>query len=80
MKAKGIGLALRAERVRRGMSQLDLALKSGVSLGTVSLAERSGRISKSVAARFAAALGIGPATLKHSSHNTNARAVNAGAV
>lgn len=72
MKANGLGLLLRAERVKRNLSQMDLAVASGVSHVTVHRAERSGRMTTETARKFAAALGIKASVLAPS--NTNARA------
>lgn len=72
MKANGLGLLLRAERVRRNLSQIDLALASGVSPVTVHRAERTGRISEGVAKKLARALGVKPSAL--ALQNANARA------
>ncbi len=85
MKAKGSGLIIRSARVARNMSQLDLAVASGLSLGCVSIAERSGRLSPRTAELFAAALGLPVRALRPKRANglalpskTNARAANAG--
>lgn len=71
MKANGLGLLLRAERVKRNLSQMDLALQSDVSLMTVHRAERTGHITPVMAKKLAAALGV-KASLFTS--NANARA------
>jgi transcriptional regulator with XRE-family HTH domain len=53
-----VSRALRLLRKREGLSQLALAVRAGVSLNTVSLAERSGRLTERTAERFATALGV----------------------
>lgn len=53
-----IANGVRAARRRASLSQVALAAKAGVSVGTVSLAERGGMLSPTVADRLAAALGI----------------------
>lgn len=54
---------LRRERLRRRLTQLDLAVRADCSLNTVALAERSGRVSVVMAERFAKVLGIPPEVL-----------------
>lgn len=58
-----IRVLIRCARKRQGLSQLELALLADVSLNTVSLAERSGRMSPRTAERIAAALGLAPEQL-----------------
>ena len=55
-----VSRALRLLRKREGLSQLALAVRAGVSLNTVSLAERSGRLTERTAELFAAALRVTP--------------------
>jgi transcriptional regulator with XRE-family HTH domain len=55
---------LRRERVRKGLTQLDLAVKADCSLNTVALAERSGRVSEEMATRFSRALGVPSTTIR----------------
>jgi transcriptional regulator with XRE-family HTH domain len=52
------GQAIRDRRLRRGLTQFKLAALAGVSLQTVSLAERAGFLTPQTATRLAAALGI----------------------
>lgn len=54
-----IGLSVRALRIRRGWRQLDVAMRAGVSRGTISNAERGliGRLSIDTLVRIAAVLG-----------------------
>lgn len=59
-----LGRALRFLRQQRGLTQVALAVKAGVSLNTVSLVERSGRITERVANLFAQALQVEPATFR----------------
>ena len=54
---KTITTKLREARRRLGLSQLELATRAGLCLNTVSLAERSGRMTEAVAARLALVLG-----------------------
>lgn len=54
---------VRVARKRLGLSQLALATRAGLCLNTVSLAERSGRMTPQVAERLAAALNIDVAAL-----------------
>ncbi len=54
---------LRAARLALDLSQFRLAVNSGVSLATVSLAERSGLMSRATAERLARALGCTPGDL-----------------
>lgn len=49
---------LRAARDRAGLTQLQLAVKAGCSIQTISLGERTGFLSAGSAARLAAALGV----------------------
>jgi transcriptional regulator with XRE-family HTH domain len=49
---------IRELRKDLGISQLELAVRAETSLVTVSMAERSGRVSPDMAARFARALGV----------------------
>ena len=49
---------LRRERTRCGLTQLELAVRAGCSLNSVSLAERGGRLSAQLAERFASALKV----------------------
>jgi len=49
---------VRDARERAGLTQLQLANESGVSLGTISVAERGGRLSERSAQRLAAALHV----------------------
>jgi transcriptional regulator with XRE-family HTH domain len=49
---------LRRERTRAGLSQVALAARAGCALSTVSLAERGGRLSRSMAKRLATALSV----------------------
>lgn len=54
---------LRAARERAGLTQAALAARAGLTLGTVSLVDRSGYVTPSTAAKLAAALGIDPREL-----------------
>jgi transcriptional regulator with XRE-family HTH domain len=49
---------LRRERLRRGLTQLTLAIRANCSLNSVSIAERGGKISEAMAQRLAAALHV----------------------
>jgi transcriptional regulator with XRE-family HTH domain len=49
---------IRQERGKLGLSQLEVAVRSGLSLNTISLLERSGHCTAEVATRVAAALGL----------------------
>lgn len=69
---------LRRLRKRRGLSQVALAVKAGVSLNTVSLAERSGRITERVTGLLAQALGVDPAALHPPTASRDAGASDGG--
>lgn len=58
MTPNEIARALRAARKRKSLSQVHLAVRSGLSLPTVSLAERSGHLTQRTAERLAAALDV----------------------
>jgi transcriptional regulator with XRE-family HTH domain len=49
---------LRAARERAGLSQFQLAVRAGLHLATVGLAERGARVSPETSAKLAAALGV----------------------
>lgn len=51
-------------RARVGLTQAALAAKAGLTLGTVSIVERSGYVTEGTAAKLAAALGIDPSELR----------------
>lgn len=55
---------IRTLREQEGITQLQLAERSGLSLGTVNIAERSGRITKYVADNIAKGLKVKPEALK----------------
>lgn len=55
---------LKRLRVAKGYSQLAIATKAGVHLSTISLAERSGRLTADIAERIASALGVDVNVLK----------------
>ena len=59
MDAIRLGLSLRALRIRRGLRQLDVAAKAGVSRSSVSAIERGaiGRVALATLARVASVLG-----------------------
>jgi transcriptional regulator with XRE-family HTH domain len=71
--------ALIKARKRKGLSQVLLAVQSGLSLPTVSLAERTGCFSARTAERLAAVLGVPVESLRGSgSSPTSDAAMNAG--
>jgi transcriptional regulator with XRE-family HTH domain len=49
---------IRAARLERGLSQLQLAARAGLSLATTGVAERHGLLSEPVAVRLARVLGV----------------------
>ncbi|SRR5216684_756601 len=49
---------LRRERLRQGLTQLELAVVAGCSMNSISIAERGGKISSQMAERLAGALGV----------------------
>lgn len=55
---------VRALREERGLTQLQLAVKAGLSIQTISLAERAGLVSAATAARLAEALEVPAAELR----------------
>lgn len=57
-KAKPQKSIVRALREQRGLTQFDLAAKSGLSLQTVSLAERAGVVTDRTAHALAAVLEV----------------------
>ena len=57
------GRFLRGLREVRGFSQVTLAVRSGVSLTTLSVAERTGFLTAATAQRLAAALEVKPEEL-----------------
>lgn len=50
--------SLRAAREQAGLSQIFLAVRGGIALGTVHLAERAGLISSRTLAAYSRALGV----------------------
>jgi transcriptional regulator with XRE-family HTH domain len=54
------GKLLRGLREARGLSQVALAFRSGVSLSTLSVAERTGFLTPTTAQRLATALEVNP--------------------
>ncbi len=70
--------SLRRERLRAGLSQVALATRAGCALSTVSLAERGGRISRSMAERFAAALSVAPEVLAETQEDNAQRSTLGG--
>ena len=58
-------------RIAKGWSQQQLAGAAGLSLGTVSAAERYGRVSAESTRKMAKALGIPIDTLKHRALRTS---------
>jgi len=54
---------LRRARLRRGWSQVELAARADISLGTVSLCERGGFLTHAMARRLAPVLGVQPSDL-----------------
>jgi transcriptional regulator with XRE-family HTH domain len=55
---------LRAARVRAGLTQQQLAVKAGLTTGVLSLAERSGYLTKASAEKLAVALGVHPTVIR----------------
>lgn len=53
MKRNELAEVIRRERLRLGMTQLELAVRAHCSLSTVSLAERAGYVSRKTARRIA---------------------------
>jgi transcriptional regulator with XRE-family HTH domain len=49
---------LRAARTRAGLTQLQLAVKAGLHLATVAIAERGARMSPETLRKLAGALGV----------------------
>jgi transcriptional regulator with XRE-family HTH domain len=55
---------VRTARLAAKMRAIDLAQRAGVSLGTISLAERHGILSRPMAEKLAEALGVKPEALR----------------
>lgn len=64
--------AVRDARERAGVTQLELALRSGISVGTISVAERGGRLSARAAGKLASVLGVGASDLTSPATNPDA--------
>lgn len=52
---------LKAERIKKGLTQLQLAMRAGCSQNTIAIAERGGRLSGPMAERLSAVLVLGDA-------------------
>jgi transcriptional regulator with XRE-family HTH domain len=72
-----IGQRLKRIRLSRGLSQQDLAERSGVSLSTLKLLEAQGKGSLQRLARIAAVLGVDGELRDLFGHNTGAESIEA---
>lgn len=63
MRATAPESPLKRARLAAELTQLQLASRAGTTIGVISMAERSGYLTRPTAEKLAAALGIDPAVL-----------------